>query len=1012
MSRSGFMIQVGVTPIFRNLSPASLDALAGAFEAMEVVPGPFHVAESSPGDVFILGEGTEVVAVDVLWEGDEPWQAVSRLRRGAVIGSQNLRSSGSGASSGLELRPAEERFEVVHSGTIWRLPAERVDQVMRLKLVGDGKGKGFQPQSTSEFIDVLHKWEWVDRSPDASSLVPRERLDLARAGRLRKVTKGEVLQRANGPSCSLCLVGPATAVRAADARLPESAPYWIIGRGGMFGYGARSPRVRAPIDLVVAHDGALLEWDLKALRSLGGGPLGQLRGSWIDAFMSERLAIYDSVLPFAVAMSSTSLLQGVSIGQILALLQGSTMVDWRVGGAPPVPLGVKAGMGVVITGEVVGYRLEPTIDHNSVQMLRFDPISVCRGVVEGGKASVGLEAAFEGATTRAFGSEECARSLLGEAHAKDAETGQTLPTHRWRARLPTRAIFVTADRIGEVIGVRDGRVVEQLPEQGKEQARHLLRNARAIENRHERAVADRIAIQKLDTGPSKVRDALNLLWVERTDGRSLGEADRDVLDALASTIAGPTESEGFGERTLLLTVTLGEGDETPLDLPADRQVVHASLPVGADPVADLERFLRRATGFANVILWDAPGSTRGRAIRHVSDTVMLLSWDPRAILPSDWAVETPYLFAQLVRAADGCSLPATAVRLHAVTEDSAPERGWASRHAALGRWARAATRRQIGIALGGGGAWGWAHVALLRAAYARGIPIDVVSGASFGSVAGAYFALGGPVGLRYAIEHDRDIQRAVNFAMATGQPLESFIDGLPTAMAAWADADPSLAEFATNIRALVPLADRTATKLPPVPLTHLPIPFFPVATELIMGSEHPRLTGSIGRGVRASGSLPPVFPVLREAGGNYADGGLSQNVPANVVETEGVSIIVASNIVPPPFLSDPRPVRKGVRGLITSLNPVSRTISMAVGVQTLFNRSGAVNTSMAPVVFQSAWTGTFLSQIDRADEIVSDTMANQRFWQGIDGLRNRWRSVQAPRPGVSADLGSVRTGGE
>ncbi len=58
----------------------------------------------------------------------------------------------------------------------------------------------------------------------------------------------------------------------------------------------------------------------------------------------------------------------------------------------------------------------------------------------------------------------------------------------------------------------------------------------------------------------------------------------------------------------------------------------------------------------------------------------------------------------------------------------------------LSRWGRTVTGRNVGLALGGGGAWGYAHIPLIRALHARGVPIDVVTGASFGSVVGAYMA--------------------------------------------------------------------------------------------------------------------------------------------------------------------------------------------------------------------------------------------------------------------------------
>ena len=50
------------------------------------------------------------------------------------------------------------------------------------------------------------------------------------------------------------------------------------------------------------------------------------------------------------------------------------------------------------------------------------------------------------------------------------------------------------------------------------------------------------------------------------------------------------------------------------------------------------------------------------------------------------------------------------------------------------------TDRRVGVALGGGGALGFAHIPLLEALDRFEVPIDMISGVSFGSLVGAYYA--------------------------------------------------------------------------------------------------------------------------------------------------------------------------------------------------------------------------------------------------------------------------------
>ena len=134
------------------------------------------------------------------------------------------------------------------------------------------------------------------------------------------------------------------------------------------------------------------------------------------------------------------------------LLQGASVVDWRVGGAPPVPIGMQAGIGVVMTGEVVGFRMLPALDHNAVQMLRFDATRVHRGTFEGEDD--------EGVQMSCFGESECARYLMGGTTRRD--DASELSTNRWRARVPTRTVFIPAKRISAVMGVAGGIIVDDL----------------------------------------------------------------------------------------------------------------------------------------------------------------------------------------------------------------------------------------------------------------------------------------------------------------------------------------------------------------------------------------------------------------------------------------------------------------------------------------------------------------------------------------------------------------------
>src|SRR5262249_19746371 len=61
---------------------------------------------------------------------------------------------------------------------------------------------------------------------------------------------------------------------------------------------------------------------------------------------------------------------------------------------------------------------------------------------------------------------------------------------------------------------------------------------------------------------------------------------------------------------------------------------------------------------------------------------------------------------------------------------------------ALHRLARKLLRASVGVALGGGAAFGLSHVGILEVLDGAGIPIDLIAGTSMGAIVGAGYASG------------------------------------------------------------------------------------------------------------------------------------------------------------------------------------------------------------------------------------------------------------------------------
>ena len=218
---------------------------------------------------------------------------------------------------------------------------------------------------------------------------------------------------------------------------------------------------------------------------------------------------------------------------------------------------------------------------------------------------------------------------------------------------------------------------------------------------------------------------------------------------------------------------------------------------------------------------------------------------------------------------------------------------------------QAATRPRIGLALSGGGARGFAHVGILRVLEQMRVPIDCIAGTSAGAaVAGAYavgltpdeiearlrgvdwndiFADGASrENLSYRRKNDdRPFQLGLTFGLGD----DGSVRGLP-GLSAGHKVELFLHELLGVSREL-PSFDRMA------------VPFRAVATDLARGDMVVMASGSLVRAVRASMSVPSAFAPVQEGGRLLVDGGLTRNLPVDVVRDLCADVVIAVNIGSP-----------------------------------------------------------------------------------------------------------------
>lgn len=179
-----------------------------------------------------------------------------------------------------------------------------------------------------------------------------------------------------------------------------------------------------------------------------------------------------------------------------------------------------------------------------------------------------------------------------------------------------------------------------------------------------------------------------------------------------------------------------------------------------------------------------------------------------------------------------------------------------------------AARPTVALVLGGGAARGFSHIGLIRALEENGIPIDMIVGTSMGSIVAGLYAGGYSVDNMVEIATHLDTSKLLDIPFP---PTGGVVDST------------GLEVFLDEI-----LGGRTYDQML--------IPFKSVAVNLGTAKDVAIGEGKVSRGILASMSIPGVFPPVEIDGQYYVDGGLTNQVPANVAAEMGADVIIAVSL--------------------------------------------------------------------------------------------------------------------
>lgn len=231
------------------------------------------------------------------------------------------------------------------------------------------------------------------------------------------------------------------------------------------------------------------------------------------------------------------------------------------------------------------------------------------------------------------------------------------------------------------------------------------------------------------------------------------------------------------------------------------------------------------------------------------------------------------------------------------------------------------TALRIGLALGGGGARGIAHIAMLEVFDELGLKPAVIAGCSMGALVGACYA-GGMSG--------KDLREHCTALLANRMQFMKYVFGSRKTKLTDLLALPSLASLQLSGEKL---ADLAMPDFLPKNIEDTAIPLKLIATDYELMAEVVLTHGPMAAGVGASIAIPGLITAPKINGRIHVDGGVVNPVPFDKVR-DGNDIVVAIDVT-----GKPRPVTKSN----------ASNIELAVGsLLIMFNQLAETRRALSP----------------------------------------------------------------
>ena len=213
----------------------------------------------------------------------------------------------------------------------------------------------------------------------------------------------------------------------------------------------------------------------------------------------------------------------------------------------------------------------------------------------------------------------------------------------------------------------------------------------------------------------------------------------------------------------------------------------------------------------------------------------------------------------------------------------------------------ALNRKKVAIVLSGGGAKGMAHIGALKVIEKAGIPIDMITGTSMGSIIGGLYSIGYNANSLDSMVRVQDWSYVItdkeklskqSLSDRKKQNTYVFTRGITIGKRNYNDGGiiqgKNLAELFQQL--CVGYTDSLDFS------SDLPIPFACVATDVLDNTEYDFHSGRLPIAMRASMAIPAAFSPVRLGDKVLVDGGLRNNYPADIAREMGADIIIGVTV--------------------------------------------------------------------------------------------------------------------